>query len=35
MRRIRGGTQATGLWVSARWYGMAPSSSGATLSMSA
>lgn len=35
LRDIRGVTQATCLWVSARWYGMAPSSSGAILSMSA
>lgn len=35
VRCIRGVTQATCLWLSARWYGMSPSSSGATLSISA
>lgn len=35
VRCIRGVTQATCLWASAWWYGMASSSSGAILSMSA
>lgn len=34
VRCIRGVNQATCLWASAWWYGMAPSSSGAILSMS-
>jgi len=35
VRGIRGVNQATCLWASARWYGMASSSNGAILSMSA
>lgn len=35
VRCISGVNQGTCLWASARWYGMAPSSSGAILSMSA
>lgn len=35
VRCIRGVNQATCLWASAWWYGMASSSSGAILSMSA
>lgn len=35
VRCIRGVNQATCLWASAWWYGMAPSSNGAILSMSA
>lgn len=35
VRCVWGVNQGTCLWASARWYGMAPSSSGAILSMSA